>query len=78
MVAAKPKKLTARKVAIVLDVTEPTLSYWRGKKTGPRFVEIDGRFFYPIKDLRAFLNSQIEEKKMDRTKAETRLAQMMD
>ena len=41
--------------------TTRTLSDWRYKRVGPRYAKIGGRVLYRLSDLRAYVESQIQD-----------------
>jgi transposase len=50
-----PQLVTTREAAKILGRSSATLKRWRYEKTGPNFIQIEGRISYDVKVLLEYL-----------------------
>ena len=46
----------SKEAAAYLRISEDTLRHWRSKGLGPKYIKINGRILYRLRDLERFLD----------------------
>lgn len=55
----EPANLTVREAARYLGVSPATLNAWRSRGTGPEYLKLGGKVFYPVRLLDAYCDAHI-------------------
>ena len=58
---AHKRYLSSKEVEEVYGLTTRTLQTWRSKPFGPRFVKIDRKVLYDVRDIESFLEGYKKE-----------------
>jgi DNA-binding transcriptional MerR regulator len=48
--------MTSKEAAVYLRISEDTLRRWRCRGLGPKYIRINGRILYRLRDLERFLD----------------------